>query len=50
MHSRYIKELIDDAISKYDDLELPASLSGNPIGLYVIYDTIKREWPLRNKR
>ncbi|KAL5965529.1 Aminopeptidase Ey [Taenia solium] len=45
----YIRELIDDAISKSDDLELPASLSGNPIGLYVIYDTIKREWPNRNQ-
>ncbi|KAH9282431.1 Aminopeptidase N [Echinococcus granulosus] len=45
----YIRELIDDAISKSDDLELPASLSGNPIGLYVIYDTIKREWPNRNR-
>ncbi|VDD79974.1 unnamed protein product [Mesocestoides corti] len=45
----YVRELIDDAISKHDDLDLPASLSGNPIGLYVIYDTIKREWPNRNQ-
>ncbi|KAM7537910.1 hypothetical protein Aperf_G00000062915 [Anoplocephala perfoliata] len=44
----YVRELIKDALSKFDDLELPGSLNGNPIGLYVVYDTLKREWLRRS--
>lgn len=38
----FIKELITEA-----EMELPTSLSGSPIALYLLWDTIKSEWANR---
>ncbi|VDL92144.1 unnamed protein product [Schistocephalus solidus] len=41
----FIKELITEA-----EMELPTSLSGSPIALYLLWDTIKSEWANRTVR
>lgn len=38
---------MDDTNQKYDELELPTTLNGNPVGLYALYDILKREFPNR---
>ncbi|VDL62533.1 unnamed protein product [Hymenolepis diminuta] len=45
----FIFGLMDDTSQKYDELELPTTLNGNPVALYALYDILKREFPNRRE-
>ncbi|VDO07333.1 unnamed protein product [Rodentolepis nana] len=45
----FIFGLMDDTSQKYDELELPTTLNGNPVALYALYDILKREFPRRSE-
>ncbi len=41
---RFLHELMREGRTKLNDVDLPTSLGSNPVALYLIWDTVMREW------
>lgn len=40
----YLQGLISDSVENYEDFEIPSTINENPVGLFAVYETLKREF------